>query len=157
MASNTLYPPTIDTSMPAFISSNNASCRVYFSLSKFSSSSAIKGVQISIVKQNSGQSVVNKTDDPSRGRYRSAGIIIINSTPIPVEGVDNYYYIDIVNDDIKSGDKIGWQAGWIYKLQIRLSSTTYQGTPGQAAWLVANGGSFLNGLPIVQLKQLVNH
>ena len=161
MASVSLYPPTIDTAMPAFVAVNNSSCRAFFSLSKFSSTSTIKSVHVSIVKQSSGQSVVNKTDNAEKGRYRSAGIIIVNSAPIPVEGVDNYYYIDILNEDIKAGDKIGWRPGWIYKFQIRLSAVEYQGTPGQAAWLVAEAGNFsewstycttkATGMPLIQV------
>jgi hypothetical protein len=143
MASTGLYAPTIDTSMPAFIAVGEAYCRVYFSLSKFSSStSAIKSVHVSVVKQSSGQSVVNKTDNASKDRFRSSGIIIINSAPKPVENVENYYYIDVFNEDIKSGDSIGWQPGWIYKIQLRLSEVTYSGTPGQAAWLVAEASNF---------------
>lgn len=143
MASTNLYPPTIDTSLPAFVAVGEAYCRVYFSLSKFSSSSsAIKSIHISVVKQSSGQSVVNKTDNASKNRFRSAGIIIINSAPKPVEDVSNYYYVDILNEDIKSGDSVGWQPGWIYKLQIRLSEIEYSGTPGQAQWLAAEAANF---------------
>ena len=143
MASTSLYPPTLDTSMPAFVAVGEAYCRVYFSLSKFSSSSsAIKSVHVSVVKQSSGQSVVNKTDNASKNRFRSAGIIIINSTPRPVENISNYYYVDILNEDIKSGDSVGWQPGWIYKLQIRLSEIEYSGTPGQAQWLAAEAANF---------------
>lgn len=143
MASTGLYPPTIDTSMPAFVAIGESYCRVYFSLSKFSSSSStIKSVHASVVKQSSGQSVVNKTDNASKNRFRSAGIIIINSTPRPVEDVDNYYYIDILNEDIKSGDSIGWQPGWIYKIQLRMSEVEYPGTPGQAQWLSAEASNF---------------
>lgn len=162
MASTSLYPPTIDTSMPAFVAVGDAYCRVYFSLSKFSSSSsAIKSVHISVVKQNSGQSVVNKTDNSSKGRYRSSGIIIVNSAPKPVDDVNNYYYIDVLNEDVKSGDSIGWQPGWIYKLQIRLSEVEYPGTPGQAQWLTAEAANFsewstyctvkATGLPRIQI------
>lgn len=143
MASTSLYPPTLDTSMPAFVAVGEAYCRVYFSLSKFSSSSsAIKSVHVSVVKQSNGQSVVNKTDNAAKNRFRSAGIIIINSAPKPVENINNYYYVDVLNEDIKSGDSIGWQPGWIYKLQIRLSEIEYSGTPGQAQWLSAEAANF---------------
>lgn len=143
MASINLFPPTLETSLPAFVAAGEAYCRVYFSLSKFSSSSAaIKSVHLSVVKQSSGQSVINKVDNVEKGRYRASGILIINSAPKAVEDVENYYYIDILNEDIKSGDSIGWQAGWIYKIQIRLSEVEYSGTPGQAAWLVAQASNF---------------
>ena len=143
MASSSLYAPTINTSLPAFVATGKSYCRVYFSLSKFSSSSApIKSVHLSVVKQNNGQSVIRKTDNAADGRYRSAGILIINTAPKPVDGVNNYYYVDVLDEDISSGDTTGWQPGWIYKIQVRLSQVEYTGAPGQAAWLVAQASNF---------------
>lgn len=140
MASASLYPPSVDKYAAAFVASgDSAFCRIYFSLSKISTStSPIKSVHISIVKQSSGQSVVNKTDNETLGRYRSAGIIIVNSAPVAVPDKDNLYYVDIFNTDIKNE----WTEGWIYKIQIRLSSVLYSGTMGQAAWLNANAHNF---------------
>lgn len=140
MASTVLYPPTVDNYAPAFIASgNSAFCRVYFSLSKISMSTApIRSVHISVIKQNTGRSVVLKEDDPSALRYRSSGILIINQAPIPVVGKENLYYIDILNNDIING----WTVGWIYKIQIRLSSVVYDGGIGQNAWLNANASNF---------------
>lgn len=140
MASASLYPPSVDSYAAAFVASgDSAYCRLYFSLSKVSTStSPIKSVHVSIVKQSSGQSVVNKTDNITLGRYRSTGIIIINTAPIAVPDKDNLFYVDILNQDIKDG----WTVGWIYKIQIRLSSVIYPGTMGQAAWLNANAHNF---------------
>ena len=140
MASASLYPPSVDSYAAAFIASgDSAFCRLYFSLSKISTStSPINSIHISVVKQSSGQSVVNKSDNATSGRYRGTGIIILNSAPIAVPDRDNLYYVDILNEDIKGG----WTPGWIYKIQIRLSLTQYNGTVGQAAWLNANAHSF---------------
>lgn len=142
MASTTLYPPIVESTAPAFVASGDtAYCRFYFSLSKYSSStSPIKSIHISIVKQSSGQSVVRKTDN--NGRYRSTGIIILNTAPIKVDDADNLYYVDILNEDVQSGDYAGWYPGWIYKMQIRLSTVEYGGTIGQTAWLNANSNNF---------------
>jgi hypothetical protein len=143
LASSSLYAPTINTSLPAFIATGKSYCRVYFSLSEFSSSSApIKSVHISVVKQSNGQSVIRKTDNAADGRYRSAGILIINSAPKLVDSAENYYYVDVLDEDIASGDSIGWQPGWIYKIQLRLAQVEYTGSPGQAAWLVAQASNF---------------
>ena len=140
MASASLYPPSVDSYAAAFIASgDSAFCRLYFSLSKISTStSPINSIHISVVKQSSGQSVVNKSDNTTSGRYRGTGIIILNAAPIAVPNKDNLYYVDILNEDIKGG----WTPGWIYKIQIRLSLTQYNGTIGQAAWLNANAHSF---------------
>ena len=142
MASTTLYPPIIDSYMPAFVASNG--CTLYFSMSEYSSSiSGVASTHVSIIKQSSGQSVVNKIDDSRFGRYRSTGIIIINAAPEPAPWMgDNVYYIELDNDDVTSGDSIGWQPGWIYKAQVRLSTVAYDGTIGQTAWLNANASNF---------------
>lgn len=143
MASVTMYPPTVPSYVAAFVKAGETGesciCRLYYSLSKFSSSTSnVKGIHISVVRQSSGQSVVNKTDDSAGGRYRATGIIILNTTPIAVKDADNLYYVDILNEDIKNG----WTIGEIYKIQIRLSSVAYTETIGQTAWLNAQGNNF---------------
>lgn len=140
MASITLYPPTVPAYVNAFVASGDSgTCRLYFSLSKLSSSTAsINGIHISVVKQTSGQSVINKVDNGAEGRYRAAGLLILNTKPIAVDGEDNLYYVDILNEDIKGG----WTSGWIYKIQIRLSTVAYDGSVGQIAWLNRQANNF---------------
>ena len=143
MASTTLYPPIVNNTAAAFIAGDQQYCRLYFSLSKYSSSTEqIKSIHISVIKQSNGQSVVKKIDDSGRGRFRTTGIIIVNTSPTRVIGEDNLYYIDILNDDIQSGDTFGWYPSWIYKIQIRLSTVAYDNSIGQAAWLNINASNF---------------
>ena len=73
MASLTLYPPIVDSSMPAFIAKEKAVCRIYFSLSQFNTKNHFKNVQVSVVKQDSGLSVVNREDG---AHYRATGVIL---------------------------------------------------------------------------------
>lgn len=177
MASYVIYPPSVENYAAAFVAtSKNAACRVFFSLSRVSTVSEkdIKGIHISIVKQSSGLNVVNKTDeiasDESASRYRSSGIIIINIEKTGLNKVpneSNLYYIDIYNRDIENG----WTIGWIYKLQIRLSTIAYslktkdgEINIGQTAWLVANGNNFSEwstycttkaiGMPRIQIPMM---
>lgn len=140
MASITLYPPTVPAYVNAFVASGDSgTCRLYFSLSKLSSSTAsINGIHISVIKQTSGQSVINKTDNNAEGRYRAAGLLILNTKPIAVDGEDNLYYVDILNEDIKGG----WTSGWIYKIQMRLSTVAYDGSVGQISWLNQQANNF---------------
>jgi len=140
MASYILYPPIVDSYMPAF-KAGTASCRIYFSLSKFNSSSDFVSVHATVVKQNTGMSAVKTTD--SNGKYRSTGIIL-NIKPVKVVDENNLYYIEIDNDDLssQSGDYSGWIPGWTYKVQLRLSTKNYDGSVGQAAWLKANASEF---------------
>ena len=150
MASYTLYPPIVDSSMPAF--NANGSCRVYFSLSKFNSSSDIGTVQVSIVKQSTGMNVVKLEDntESEQKRYRTTGIIL-DLRPGVVQGENNLYYVDLINDDLSSivGDKQGWIPGWVYKIQLRLTAAgcSYQETgipegKGQSKWLDDNSNNF---------------
>lgn len=141
MASTTLYPPIIDAYMPAFEATDV--CPLYFSMSEFSSTiEDVRSVHLSIIKQSSGQNVVNRADNTLDGRYRSTGIVIINEAPVPVPGQDNLYFVLIYPEDVKKGDYTGWQEGWIYKVQIRLSTVVYDGITPQAAWLNTNASNF---------------
>lgn len=132
MASSNLYPPTVEKYASAFIAKEGSTCRIYFSLSKISASiDSVKAMHVSIIKQSSGMSVVNKVDNTELGRYRKSGIIMINNIPTPVPNKENLYYVDLLNEDIVGG----WTAGWIYKIQIRLSSELFDESIGQAEWM----------------------
>ena len=136
MASSVLYPPIVDNFLPAFVAEDNAVCKVYFSLSKFNSRNDFETVHVAIYKQDSGLNVVNKKD--SNDRYRTSGIII-NVSAKQVMSEENQYYIELTKDDIIDG----WQIGWIYKIQLRLSSVVYsENSSSQAAWLNANANNF---------------
>lgn len=143
MASLALYPPIVDSYSPAFIASSDAVCRVFFSLSNFNSINDFQTVQATVVKQDSGLSVVDEKTD-SDGHYRKTGIIL-NLIPHAVSGKDNLYYVDILNSDLKSVEKgyTGWIPGWIYKIQLRLSIVTYSGDgTDQASWVNLNSSKF---------------
>lgn len=155
MASKILYPPIVDNYMPAFVAAvkgdnntqqnTNAYCRVYFSLSKFNSSSDFKSVHISVTKQGSGVSIVNKANNSETHRYRATGIIVPSTGSNVVKKVaENLFYVDILNEDIKDG----WTAGWIYKIQLRLTSIEYPAIDANGAevplamWLNDNANNF---------------
>ena len=143
MASKTLYPPIVDSYTPAFIAMDeSAKCKIYFSLSKFSSPiSDIKSIHFSVTKQSSGENVINF--EPARaGRFGATGTLIVNcgdgGVIIPVEGQENLYYTELYNSDIKNG----WTKSWIYKIQMRFSNESYDSSMGQAAWLTQYANSF---------------
>lgn len=153
MASKVIYPPIVESYMPAFQAGSSAA-RIYFSLSKYNSSTDFSSVHASVVKQDTGMSVVNSTSD-SNGKYRATGIIL-NLTPVKVLDEDNLYYIEIENEDLKSqyGSFSGWIPGWIYKVQIRLSTINYSPSSGlgQAAWLNAYASEFSEWSTVCTLK-----
>lgn len=150
MASTTLYPPLVDSYTAAFIPSvgdNGGVCRVYYSLSKFSSpADEIKAIHFLITKQSSGENVVNRLSDADNHRFRSAGVLMIQGSGFMNKDPkkDNVYWTDIVASDVLGG----WQEGWIYKIQIRFSKQEYlekdynNQTVGQAAFLNSYADQF---------------
>ena len=148
MASQIIYPPTIDSSLPAFQAGKDSYCRVYFSLSKFNSTADFSNgiyVHVSIVKQDTNMNVINLIDDEENGIYRATGIIL-NMRAYPVVEEDNLFYFDITNDNLSSASKgyNGWIPGWKYKIQIRLSTVSYpdENLSGQNDWLNKNSSNF---------------
>lgn len=133
MASAAIYPPLVDSYTPAFIASDGY-CRIYFSMSKvsFTSTSGINSLHVSVINQQNGQNVVNRTG------LRKTGIIL--NVPInKVEDKDNLYYFDLLKDDIKGG----WDTKVIYKVQIRCSTIEYRGDGNnQSRWLQDNANQF---------------
>ena len=154
MSSKTIYPPIVDAYMPAFVGDNKP-CQVFFSLSKFNSLADLgnnPSVHVSITKQNTGMNVVSLVDDTTtvsgERRFRSNGIII-NAVIKRVEGESNLYYINIDGSELETG----WQVGWIYKIQIRLSSVYYTDTSiRQADWLAQNANNFSEWSTICVVK-----
>ena len=155
MASRTLYPPIVDSYMPAFETQENSNnyCDIYFRLSKFNAQVDFTSVHATVVKQNTNMNVVKKIDDLDR--YRATGIIL-NIKPTKVENEDNLYYIRIFSTDLysKSDNFEGWIPDWTYKIQIRLSSKDYDGSLGQAAWLNANASFFSEWSTICVVKAI---
>jgi len=102
MASRVLYAPVVASYMPAFrADGERAFCRVYFSLSKFNSLSDFNNVQVAIMKQGNGMTIVNPIN--SDGRFRSNGKVILNVIPVEVEDKSNLYFFDLKQEDIKNG------------------------------------------------------
>lgn len=156
MASMVLYPPIIDSYMPAFKATPKDSptetpCRIYFSLSNFNAISDVATVQVSIRYQDSNLDAAYKRDidpnsgdpispeDDPTGHYRQTGIIL-NIIPHRVENESNLFYFDLYNIDINghrdesnnnnsTSSYIGWVPNKIYKLQMRLSSIAYEVDP----------------------------
>lgn len=157
MASSILYPPIVDSYMPAF-KAGSGDYKIYFSLSKFNGVSDIKAVHAAITKQGSGINVVKKESetiiDEGTSIYigRNTGIII--NLPIhQVEGKNNLFYVNIGDENLINN---GWTAGWIYKVQLRFSQEIYDGSTagsqGQAAWLVEKASSFSEWSTICVIK-----
>ena len=112
MASKVIYPPIVNSYMPAFVVKKventddpdnigwDGACKVYFSLSKFNSRSDFKSVHVSIAKQGSGVSVVNKENNAPR--YRATGIILnVEAKPVLKEGSTEELFVEPFPSGVK--------------------------------------------------------
>ena len=103
-----IYPPVIDTYMPAQITGENL--RVYFSISDYNDIDDIVNAQVTISDQESNLSVLDRTKYPSQIMLKT-----INEDPL-VE-TDSKYYVTIApTDGTFDIDKF-------YKVQIRFTTT----------------------------------
>ena len=105
---NNLYPPIIDTYMPAFIRDNT--CKVYFSISNFNSYEDILNAQVTVKNQNSNSSALKKEIYPN-------GIKICKIYIDTDVDNDYKYYIEINPKDLKNG----FELNQYYKIQIRFT------------------------------------
>ena len=106
--SNSLYPPIIDTYMPAFIITDNI-CKVYFALSKYNNPENIKSVWVTINNQYTNKSVLNT----------QTGLKAFSlGDPDPARNSDDRYYVTISAEDIIGG----WALNQLYKVQLRFST-----------------------------------
>ena len=111
----TLYPPVMQSYMPAFV--YNTSVKIYFSLSEFNSWSEIKNAQITVVNQNTNLSALNT------GKYPSE--IMLKNIQVDNEKTNDKYYIEINSNDINGNFEID---GY-YNVQIRFTSTEASDPP----------------------------
>lgn len=125
---NNLYPPIIQTWMPAFV--RTSPCRVYFSLSDYNSIEDIRNAQVIVNYQNNNLSALKTSQYP-------AGIKITNiDIDNNIEG-NNKYYITILPEDLDGG----FELNQFYKIQIRFTSKDAEILSDQsqiAPWLVNN-------------------
>lgn len=107
-----IYPPVIDTYMPAQITGENL--RVYFSISDYNDIDDIVNAQVTISDQESNLSVLDRTKYPSQ-------IMLKTISEDPLIETENKYYITIApTDGTFDIDKF-------YKVQIRF--TTIEADP----------------------------
>lgn len=171
MASRVLYPPSIDSSMPSFqVTTSGGTCSLKFSLSKFNGTDDIKGIHIAVTKQRTGMNMVKTTTEDTSGsilRYRKTGIIIVEksdySNPATQDpNSTNVFSIDLKSDDLfpTDGGYNGFIPGWLYKVQIRLSSASYTEqlteTPllTQAAFLTSFASDFSEWSTVCTIKPI---
>ena len=118
MATINLYPPVVDTYMPAFLIEQNKSeskniCRVYFSLSLYNSSTDIANVQVTVTNQNTNISALDTYKYPT-------GIMLTKLQTDLTRASNDRYFIEITPSDIDGG---AFEINKYYKVQLRFTST----------------------------------
>ena len=103
---NNLYPPIMDTYMPAF--NREKKCKVYFSLSSFNDREDINNYAQVQIRYQQSNVVATKNE------LYPAGIMIL---PILYDEIKKQYYIEFAKRDMKN-DK--FELNVYYKVQIRL-------------------------------------
>ena len=108
---NNLYPPIVDTYMPAFLVTTTEGCRVYFSISLYNTREDIMNAQVVVTDQLTNTSVLNETDYPS-------GIALKTVYEDKTKNSEDRYYILISPNDFVNR-KI--EINRYYKVQIRFT------------------------------------
>lgn len=135
---NNLYPPVIESFMPAFLVDSEVesknTCRVYFSLSLFNTTEEIKNCQVTVRNQKTNLSALNPDKYPSEVMITDLKTDINRQT-------DDKYYIDLKPEDMVNNNFIIDQ---YYKVQIRFTDNEAEDPPISAEtqpideWLANN-------------------
>lgn len=140
MALMNLYPPIVDTYMPAFLYTE--SCKIYFSLSPYNNFNDIKYAQVTLTYQNSNLTALNSKHYPNE--IKVCDIAEDNT----ISNTNKKYYITINQNDLNDESFL---INNYYKVQIRFVSKeaktltelnnvgAYKET---AAWLLENRDYF---------------
>lgn len=131
-----LYPPIVDTYVPAFLTDSGTDkdiCRIYFTLSQFNTMEDIENVQVTVRSQYTNLSVLNKSKYPSE-------VMLTSIQEDTSRTSDDRYYIELNKTDIQGGQ---FEINQYYKVQMRfthvdaaeVSLATPQAIDG---WLAAN-------------------
>lgn len=140
---NNLYPPIINTWMPAFV--RTKSCRVYFSLSIYNNNQDIANAQVIVNNQFDNRSALDANKYPTGIKICQIGVDNDILT-------DDKYYIEINPSDLTSGV---FELNQFYKVQIRFTGAGASLLASQtqiAAWLTANQRYFSEWSTVCLIK-----
>lgn len=123
MAASNLYPPIIDSYMPAYLNptvyNKWQKCRIYFALSSLNSAEDIKFAQLSLINQKTNKNALNEK------RYPAGVKMVELLAPDTATGL---YYVDLCvgkassEGDIYDIEKL--ETNQYYKVQIRFVSSS---------------------------------
>lgn len=105
-----LYPPIVDTYMPAFL--NTGTCKIYFSLSPYNNKDDIHSAQVTVNYQSSNLTALSATKYPNEIKYCQI------QEDKNVKGNKKYYIVIKPKEDL-IGEKFAINT--FYKIQIRFT------------------------------------
>lgn len=139
MAAINLYPPIIDSYMPAYLNPEQdgtwAKCRIYFSLSSLNSYEEIGYAQLSVVNQKTNKNALDASRYPT-------GIKMVYLSA--AEEDTGLYYIDLYvgkNAEGEVYDMVKFEPNQYYKVQIRFVSSEIT-SAGTATTITSNQGTY---------------
>lgn len=100
-----IYPPTLQSTQPAFLSSVNV-YQINFTLQPITSFNDIGHVQVRLVRQSNNKSIVNTDQYPDGTIYKA---------PSAIGSLGNQYFVSINRSELAES----WQPGYLYKVQMR--------------------------------------
>ncbi len=145
-ASNRLYPPILDYSMPAFaLESNQTSVRIYFALSVYNAESEIRSVHMTVRYLSSNE---NALADAYKAKIKIAVPILDNERLTR----QDRYYVELSTDDLKEK----FVPNTIYKIQLRSSALEYDSSKSSpsASWFNANYMNFSEWSTVALIKPI---
>lgn len=130
---STLYPPLVDTFMPAFVYTDDYA-EVKFSISPYNTKDKIKYLHISVVDQTNNQSVLNPSSISSSSNAAltlSEGVVVDDVYILPFNYEDSasgVYTVKIPRGRLKaiesnSSEEPAFKPGQYYKVQLRFDGT----------------------------------
>ena len=132
-----LYPPLVDTYMPAFI--NTDSCRIYFSITSFNNIASIGHVQLTVRYLDNNQSALNPN------LWKSEIKVCPKNYDSVTVGIPDEYrnYITLDPNDMNGG---AFSIGQTYQAQLRFSGSelanpSFTVDPG-LTWFNSNSSYF---------------
>ena len=141
----TLFPPIVESKMPAFL--KNTPCKVYFSLSSYNNISQIANCHVRVSYQNNNNSALKTSLYPSN--IKICNLSIDNT----IQG-DAKYYITISPSDLQQNI---FDISQYYKIQIRFTSieaTIINNGIGIDNWLANNLQYFSEWSQICLIKAI---
>ena len=153
---STLYPPLIDTFMPAFPYKESAP--VTFSFSPYNNIKDIKKIHVSLVNQKTNQSAFKSN---SSTLPTDTNLILLNSVWIlDIESSSEYFTTDLLKNtctikiptDLLKGDKTNFVTDCYYKVQIRFDSSS--STPKDTSYFINNRQFFSEWSSVCLIKAI---